>query len=401
MGPILRRYFLRQMLAPFLFGLAAFISILLIVKILKLVELVVSRGVPLTEMIKVFSYILPAFLEVALPMALLLAVILAFTRLSADSELTALRSSGISLYQMMSPVAMLATAVCLLTLLCSVYLRPWGNLKVKEALYEITKMRATAGLKERVFNDDFDNYVIYVEQIDPPGNVLHGILIADLAKHETVIAKEGLLVASEARHTIALRLRDGSLHSFTPGKRQYEHKDYQKTRFAQADYALNLKKLASTFDKLSLKDKDPKEMTVSELRERIAKKNAAGELPTRERVELYRRFSIPFACLVFALLGVPLGVHPSRSVRSRSFAVSLAVIFFYYLLLSTGETLGSRGTMHPLLAVWLPNLVFGALGLLLLVRTAHEIPLFLPAGLSQHLQKLRFASGLATGGPKP
>lgn len=387
MGPTLQRYFLLQMLGPFLVGVAAFTAILLIIKILKLVELVVSRGVPLLKMLALFSYVMPAFLEVALPMALLLAVILAFARLSADSEITALKSSGISLYQMLTPVGIVASVVFVLTLVCSVHLRAWGNYQVKRELYEITKIRATAGLKERVFNDDFDDYVIYVQNIEPLSNTLHGILIADLQKNETVVAREGVLITSEARHTLTLRLKDGALHSFTPGKRPYEHKDYQNTKFAQADYTLNLKKLASAFDRSSAGEKDPKEMPFGELRRAIAAGQSPTGLAAEQRIEFHRRLAVPFACLVFALLGVPLGVQPARSVRARSFATSLAVIFFYYLLLSTGETLGARNVTRPATGVWLPNVVFGLLGVLLFLRQAQEVEFRIPLGIVQRLEK--------------
>src|SRR3954471_7905923 len=212
MGPTLRRYFLWEVTVPFLFGIGVFTFILLVARMLKLVELVVNRNVSLFEIGKLFAYILPTFLEVTVPMALLLAILLAFGRLSADSEIVALKTSGLSLYQMMVPVLAFTFLVYLLSLFLAMYARPWGNEKLKAGLYEIAKTRASAGLSERVFNDDFAGLVIYVEHIQPPGDQLGGILISDNRdpnQRNTVISKRGFLVSNEETHTVTLRLLDG------------------------------------------------------------------------------------------------------------------------------------------------------------------------------------------------
>src|ERR1043166_8060908 len=200
MGPTLRRYFLREVTVPFLFGIGVFTFILLIARMLKLVELVVNRGVSVLEIGKLFAYILPTFFEVTVPMALLLAVLLAIGRLSTDSEIVALRTSGISLYQMMTPILVFMVGVWILNMFLAVYARPWANNRLKASLYEIAKTRASAGLRERVFNDDFAGLVLYVEHIEPPGDRLEGILIADSRdpnQRNTVLAKNGFLVGNE------------------------------------------------------------------------------------------------------------------------------------------------------------------------------------------------------------
>lgn len=250
MGPTLRRYFLREVAVPFLFGIGVFTFILLIARMLKLVELVVNRGVSLLEIGKLFAYILPTFLEVTVPMALLLAVLLAVGRLSADSEIIALRTSGISLYQMMLPILAFTVAVYVLDMFLAVYARPWGNTQLKASLYEIAKTRASAGLRERVFNDDFSGLVIYVEHIQPPGDQLGGVLIADSRdpnQRNTVLAKRGFIVSNEETHTVTLRLLDGNIHTFMPGERSYH-----KTDFTVYDVTLNL---ADALAKFSQREK--------------------------------------------------------------------------------------------------------------------------------------------------
>lgn len=384
MGPTLRRYFLREVTVPFLFGIGIFTFILLIARMLKLVELVVNRGVSVLEIGKLFAYILPTFLEVTVPMALLLAVLLGVGRLSADSEVVALRTSGISLYQMMRPIAWFAVCVYVLNLFLAVYARPWANTQLKASLYDIAKTRASAGLRERVFNDDFAGLVIYVEHIQPPGDQLGGVLIADSrdpSQRNTVLAKRGFIVSNEELHTVTLRLLDGNIHTFMPGE-----KSYHKTDFAVYDVTLNL---AVALAKFSQREKDPEEMTIPELRAAIAERLQAGKRPFGELVELHRKFSLPFACLVFALIGVPLAMRPARAVRSRGFSVSLVVIFVYYVLLTTGETMAQRGVLAALPALWLPNVIFLAFGTVLFLVAARERPLALPSRLGQGLAALR------------
>jgi lipopolysaccharide export system permease protein len=363
---LIDRYILREMVVPFLLGLAIFTSILLIIRILKLVELVVNRGVPLGQMILVFSYILPAFLELTVPMALLLAILVAFGRMSSDSEIVALRAAGISLFRLLRPVALFAGAIAVVTLWLSLTARPWGNSHLRTGLYEIVKTRAVAGIKPKVFNDEFKDLVIYVDHVQPASDLLEGVLISDTrdaSLRNTVYAENGRLVTNESRHTLTLRLQNGGIYSTGRGE------GFQDTRFTTYDITLDLN---AALAQLRTREKDASEMTTDELRAAIVAKQAAGDPAYVERVEAARKYAIPFACLVFAALGVPLGIQPSRSVHSRGFSLSLVLIFLYYLLLTFGQNLGERGALPPLVAVWLPNAVLAGVAAVLLSRASRE-----------------------------
>lgn len=355
------------MLVPFALGLAIFTSILLIVRILKLVEMVVNRGVPLGRILTLFSYILPAFLEVTVPMALLLAILVAFGRLSSDSEIIALRAAGISLYRLLLPVGIFAVLVAGLTLALSLHARPWGNSQLRTGLYDIVRTRAVAGIKPKIFNDDFNGLVIYVDRIQPATDELEGILISDTREasmHNTVYAETGHLFSNESRRTLTLRLENGGI--YTSGGNGH---DYQDTRFDTYDITLDID---TALAQLQNRSKDASEMTLPELRAAIASKGATGDPAFAERVEVQRKFSIPFACLVFAALGVPLGIQPSRSVHSRGLTMSLVLIFVYYLLLTFGQNLGERGSLPTMVAVWLPNVALSIVAAILLARAARE-----------------------------
>ncbi len=405
---IVDRYVLRELAVPFILGIGVFTSILLIVRILKLVEMVVNRGVPFLEMLKLFSYILPAFLEVTLPMALLLAILVAFGRMSSDSEIIALRASGFSLYRLLRPVGLFALAAAVLTFFLSVYARPWGNGLLRTGIYDIVKARASAGIKPKVFNDDFAGLVLYVDRIEPGGSTLHGILVSDqrdkprsgsAAKVDdrtnpvkiggvdaardvnTVYASSGRVYSRVDDQFITLRLNDGGIYSVDE-----KGEGFENTTFETMDVNLDL---STALADLQARERDVSELQLDELRQAIAKKYAAGEPAFTERVEWHRKIAIPFACLVFAAIGVPLGIQPTRSVHSRGFSVSLGLIFLYYLLLTLGQNLGERGAAHPLIAVWIPNVILASIAGYLLSRSARDMTAGRPVWIDILLRRAR------------
>ena len=369
MGRILNRYLFMEILVPFFFGLAVFTFILLIARILKLVELVVNRGVPLLDILKTFSLILPAFLEVTVPMALLLAILLGFGRLASDSEVVALKTSGVSLYQMTIPVAAFTVLAFAATFVIAMWVRPWANGALRQQMFEVVKSRVSAGFKEKVFNADFPGLVIYIEEIEPGGGTLKGILISDSRRPDnrsTAIAKIGLLVPNEDAKTVTLRLLDGTIYGIGGSENAF-----QKTDFTVYDVSLNFTNLGE----VRPREKDPKEMTLAELSDRISERRAAHQPAYEEQIELHRKFSIPFACIVFMLVGIPLSIPPSRAVRSRGFSMSLVLIFLYYIPLTVGQTVAEKGYVPAALGLWSPNLLFLALGLTLFVAAAREAPI--------------------------
>ena len=367
MGKIVHRYIFREILIPFVFGLSVFTFVLLIARLLKLIELVVSRGVPPGNIMRLVGYILPAFLEVTVPMAMLLAILVAFGRLSADSEIVALRSSGLSLYQLILPVATFALLATLATAVLSMYARPWGYRSLRTALFDIARARATAGIKPQVFNDEFPGLVIYTESIDPATDRLQRVLISDErepSQHNNIFAREALMISDPTAETVTLRLQEGFIHTVDT----IDGAEYQ-TDFRSYEVSLDLRQL---FAGAKQREQDPKELTLPQLRQVMASKEAAGQPMAAELVEYHRKFSIPFACVVFALAAVPLGVQPVRGARSRGFAVSLAMIFAYYIVLSAGQAMAEQHLLPAVVGLWLPNALFLAIGLYLFSQAAKE-----------------------------
>ena len=389
MGKILHRYVFHEVLTPFLLGLGVFTFVLLITRLLKLIELVVNRGLPPTQILRLIAYLVPAFLEITVPMAMLLAILIAFGRLSADSELVAMRSSGLSLYQIVPPVALFVALSTIATGALAMYVRPQANANLKRALWEIVRTRATAGLRPQVFNDEFPGLVIYAEQIDGRTDRLLHVLISDERDPEqrnTVFAREGYMISDSEAQTVTLRLLAGTIHTSGEAASDY------RTDFESYDVNLDLREdLAGQ----TRKAEDPKELTLPSLWGLLERQRAAGDVSRAGLVELHRRFAIPFACVVFGLVGVPLGIAPARAVRSRGFAISLGMIFAYYILLSAGQGLAEQGTVPAWLGLWAPNLIFGALGVLFLREAGRERTLARSLALLRGVWEPR----LGRGGP--
>jgi len=361
-------YILKDIFPVFFIGLMVFTIILLMDKIFKLIEMIVNRGVGFSEIIMLLVFISPSFLIFTIPMAVLLSILITFGRLSGDSEIIAFKASGMSLYQLFLPVSIFSIGAYLLTTFLVLYGLPWGNQGFKTTLYRIAQSKADIEIKERVFNDTFDGLVVYVEKVPMEGKKIEGILIydeRDQGKTNTIFAKEGFLSSNPASQEVTLRLFSGDIHRFDPRSNVY-----QKVAFDTYDLRLELGKAISGLGR-KLKDH---EMSIDDIKEKIKKKSGTGEDTTAQEVELQKRYAIPFACIVFGLLGVPLGIQPRRSGRSYGFVFSILILLTYYISLMASEILALRQTLPVFLAGWAPNFLFGGLGIYLLIKAANESP---------------------------
>lgn len=377
---ILFRYLISEVVPPFFLGLLAFTSVLLIARILKLIELVVTRGVPLIQIGRLFSLILPTFLEMTVPMAFLLAILLGLGRMSNDQELLAMKASGVSPSQILWPIAALALVIATATLFLTMFARPAANFALKRELYNIAKNRIGTALKEKVFNDDFPKILIYVEEIVPPGNTAQGVLIVDRrdkAREDIILGKVARISTDEETNTLGLRLFDGSIY-----ERENTRPGFSQTRFNIYDFRLDLDDLIGP---VRQKESGPKEMQWSELLTAMQAKQNRGVKAIPEKMELHQRISFAFAPLVFCLLGVSLTLIPrtSRTNRSWGFMLCLFWLMTYYALLSLGKALGDKAIFHPIPAVWLPNLVVGGIAMQFFRHALRESPLLLAPALDR------------------
>lgn len=387
MGKILIRYLVREITIPFFISLLIFTCILFTTRILKLVELVVNKGVSLFSILKMLFFVLPSFFEVTVPMAFLLAILWGLGRLSTDREVIALKSCGIGLLQMTHPLGLLTVVLLGSSFFLTLYVRPWSNAGLDQVFYDVAKTRATAGLKEKTFNKYSDGLVIYAEEIEPPGTILKGVMVANSRNpqlKETIFARNGLVVSNAQKRLLTLRLQDGTVHS----TRQTE-KGYQTTHFATYDVTLDM---ATLLAHMKEPHHSPKDMTTQELLSMLAQNQDKSSQYNKALVEFHRRLALPFACVVFSLIALPLSIRTAWAHRSVGFGVSLGIILLYYLLLTAGETFGKRGLLSPAIALWIPNVVLGSIGSYLFYRVAQEKPLFhLPIWVSKCVPKRVFS----------
>jgi lipopolysaccharide export system permease protein len=358
------RYVAGEVIGPFVMGVGLLTFALVTGKLLKLTEMVVNHGVGLGQVMSLIGYIMPAFLELTFPMAVLLGVLLGFGRMSGDRELIAARACGISLYRLAVPVIGVALVVYALASWFAFSIRPWANTQLQAELYKLTRTRSTAGLKEKIFDSTFPGLVLYVDHISDNNGSLHGVLISDARngqQQNTIIARSGIIVPDEKNGDITLRLFDGSIFGVEAAT-NHSH----ITSFLI--YDLNVEPEGGLADNTP----EPEQMTYHELTGVITKARDGGHPDYVAEAEMAGKYTVPFATLLFAVLGMPLGLKPARGGQSERFGVAIALFFLYYMLMRLGRTLAERGSLNAFVAMAIPDIVFLALAVWMFYRSATD-----------------------------
>lgn len=375
-SPILYRYVFREILIPFFVTLFVFTGILFLIRSLKLIDLVVNKDLQLLDMLLLFSYVIPRFLEIAIPISLLLGITLAFGRLSADSELVVIRSMGIRLKQLVSPVAAFSLLTFITTLVIGFWIRPWANFRLGVGMFEVAKLQATTGLVPGIFNE-LGPLTLYAANADGPGGYLNNVIIGD-RRDSTVtrvfIAKHGQLVSDDERRTLTLQLYDGSIHEGSGFTCNVTYYDINKILLEEDDLiddSLRAEKKASEMDIQEL----VKAMKITKEKLDFSKPEEKREY-ARLKVEFHRRLAIPTSCLCIALVAMALGVQPSRGGQSWGASVSMAmgimVILIYYLGFAFATALAEQAVLPAWFVIWLPNFGFFLLAGFLFQRIESE-----------------------------
>ena len=363
MKRILNTYIIREITSLFLLSIAVFTLILLLGRLIKLTDLVISRGVPLSDISWMIINLMPSFLVFTIPMAFLLAVLLAFGRLSADNEITVLKAGGISLVQLIPPVLLCGLLATLLTLAASTFGVPWGNSAFKRLSFEVLKQNAAVTIREKIFWDDIPGIVLYTEHYDEQRHVLKGVIIhdgRDQMRPMTIFAADGKVGSNPNRNDISLVLNNGSIHAAGKGD------EYRLINFGE--YVMTV----GGPGKGAVIGRTEPDLEIGELLQQIGNPATTPATRLKMQAELHSRFAFPFASMVFAILAIPLGLQNRRSGKSTGFATSIAILLAYYLMLSLLRTLAERGSIPPALALWFPNIVFLSVGWLLLRMASLE-----------------------------
>lgn len=384
---VLDRYIARELASPFVFGGALFTFFLIIDRIYHLTDLVITKGVPFYLVIQLLVFMLPSFLAHTLPMALLVAILLAGGRLAGDLEIVAFKSAGVSALRLFRPVLLAAFAVTLLTGALTLAVNPLANHEFQRQLFRILQSRAVSGLQERVFNGTFGDVIIYVEDVSASQVALRGLLVSDERDPKLsriITAREGRLLADEVNRRITLRLMNGAVNEAdvtpadppkavvpdgTPAGGAASAARYRHTLFSIYDMSLSVDSPLRGAPRI---EKPEKDLPLGVLRARIAelRHDRHGRAPYL--IEWHKRWALPLAALVFALVAFPLAIRSHRGGRSVALAGSLAILLTYYVLMTSLEGVAQGLRIPAWVAIWTPNLLFAVIGATLLAATVRE-----------------------------
>jgi LPS export ABC transporter permease LptG/LPS export ABC transporter permease LptF len=379
---IIDRYVIREVLWPFTLGLMVFTFILIIPFLIEIAEEFISKGVSPTVVLQIVATLLPQALGLTIPMSLLLGLLVAFGRLSGDREFVALQACGVSLVRLLRPVGLLSVTAWAATSYVLIEAVPDANQRFREISFNIVAQRAEGEVRPRVFFEDFPDLVLYVREVPPEGG-WNGVFMADNREGQLpaiYLARHGRVIIDRHKRTVQMVLQQGTRHTADAAGK------YEVFLFRDLILSVNPDRVFPR----SGPARGEREMTIPELQARAIEVERQGYQSHGPRMEIHKKFSIPVACLVFGLIGLALGASNRRDGKLASFVIGVGVIFVYYVLLWLGTAMAKGQMLPPWLAVWLPNIVLGAVGGLLFAwrdRAADR-----PIGI----RLPRFASG---GGP--
>ena len=316
----LDRYVLREVIPPFLISLVVFTFVLEIPPIIQQGEQLIAKGASWGIVSRILLTLLPQALGITIPIALLMGILIALGRLSGDRETVALGACGVSLARLLRPIGLLAVAALAATLYVMIVAVPAENQAFRELTFRILSTRAESEVKPRVFFDDFPNLVLYVRDVTA-GVGWTDVMVADTSApargSEAHLAQRGRMVIDTERRTVDMVLEDGAMHSVN----LQQPDQYRVTEFRQTIVSLNPDAVIPRQGPL----KGDREMTIAELRERIVDLQREGVSPHNQIIAIQQKFSIPVACLVFALIALGLGVTNRRDGKLASFVLGIGL----------------------------------------------------------------------------
>lgn len=342
------------MVPGFVIGVVVFLFILLLSQVLRLTEFVLVHGVEVQVVLQIFLYLTISFLPAVLPMSLLFSVLLAYGRMSADSEIVAFKAAGLHMGYLATPAIILGVLVAVFSAHTSFNSGPWGNRRFEVLMNKLGNSKAAATIREGTFSEGFFDMVVYAKKVDSKNGLLKKIFIYDERSPGnpiTIIARTGSLISNKsgAKGTL-LRLREGNIH-------RTSEESYTKIDFSSYDIFL------SQPQKTSRREKSLPSHTLADLNKRLLETKPNSKRHLTILSEYHKRWATSFACLVFAILGAGLGgITHRRNVKSGSLVTSIIIIVSYWALYVLGDNVGRDGVIPPWISIWFANFLFLGLG---------------------------------------
>jgi LPS export ABC transporter permease LptF/LPS export ABC transporter permease LptG len=354
---ILDRYIVREVFRHAFLGLVVFTFVFFVPQLVRLMDLFVRHSGSGGQILELFLCLFPGVLTFTIPMATLIGVLLGLGRMSADSEIIALTALGIGRRRILLPVGVLALAGAAVTLAMTIRLGPLALHTFRAIEADLVATQISFQVQPRVFDERFPRMVLYVNDVSATGTQWHGVFLADAGGENgsrLTLAENAIVIAEPRQGKLELHLQGGTTHEFS----RQEPDRYSVTAFGQSDWPIEASGLASAH---------PRQLINAErsLHDLIADTTGGWR---EARVELHRRFAFPVACLVFALVAVPLGAQPRRGGRAAGSLIAVLLIAAYYLLFVVGAGLARQGTLSPATGIWIADALLAVFGMLLLPR---------------------------------
>ena len=366
---ILRNYLLKEFTLPFMLSLAVLIFVMVLGNLIKLVEMIVTKGVSFFSVSKLFILLIPYLLTYIIPIAVLAAVLLSLGRLSSDNEIIAIRTSGINIFVVIIPLLILGLILSLLLVILNDRIIPKAHFASRKTLIDIGIKNPTAALEAGTFIDSFQKYILFIYSIDRnkqtgERNILHNVRIYEPQGKDkptrTIVARRGEFVSIPEKQMVKLKLMDGTSDEPDPNKPGEVFKLNFRT------YFLTLT-MANQDGKKEI-EKKPKDMTIKQLNRQIEEYKSQGIDTIPLVTQIHEKIALAFATLVFILIAAPMAIITHRREKALNFGLAFLIAGIYYLLLIGSESLSLQGVLPIALAMWMPNIIFTALGTFLMVR---------------------------------
>ncbi len=318
---------------------------------LRLVDLVISRGISLASLGNIVMHLLPSFLVLTLPIACLIATISAFNRMSFDNEVIALRAAGVGFWRINIPVIAFAGSVFALTMVLSQWGQPWANVSLKTLALSVIEEEMTLGVDSGVFNEPISGLMVYVPNPGQSAGDKKGVFISDQrnpAQPLIIVAQHFQMLKQNERRQIGIRLFNGTIHQIPN-----DASAFHQVTFGTYDFWM-----PSPFQSAKAK---AKRTSHEELLEKLEASGGKDSGILRRLVEYHKDTAFPVSTFVLGLLGVPVGIVSKRSGRAGGFAIGVLVIIGFYMLNVLGEFLVTTRAVAPIVGAWLPNVLLAVL----------------------------------------
>jgi lipopolysaccharide export system permease protein len=370
---VLQKHVVKEIVVPFCLAFAVITFLMLMGRLLhELADQFLNKGLALSEIGLMTLYLLPQLVPYTIPIALLFATLIAFIQLSQDCEIIAMKAAGIPMRKVFAPAILIGVVATIFLLALRAEVSPWARRKLKVSIIEMVLKRPTLVLSEQAWTPEFNNMRIFVGNIDDRRMLLRDVkvLINDEDKpSRTMVAKSGRIYIDGNREKVFLELSEGSVHEYDMERPD----EYSTTTFSRLTVPVNIDELDRYLKKYqNLESVRHKEMSVQQLARRLS----SPSLRPKEKRSLLRdigeRTALAFMPLTFVLIGAPLGIIPYKTRRFYGLSVCAGLILAYYSLLIMGETLSEKGLMNPLIAMWLPNVLIGVAGVVLMIRAERQ-----------------------------